>query len=691
MIRRMAASDDPTPGPAPHPPRRPLRFHLRYQILPGPKCARTARDLADFCLRHGVEEAVLFYNAEEWNNGHPTADEEDAWLQAVREAKEILEERGIVVSLNPWITVLHADRGRRLKEGQDFVSMTSHRGERSAACVSFADPAWLSYIGRQWARFAALSFRLIWVEDDFRYHNHAPLSWGGGFEGPVVERFAAKIGRPTNRDEIVSNILRPGPPHPWRALWFSTWREVQLEAASSLSATVGRASGGKTSLGLMSSLPSMHAAEGRDWSALFDALAVRGRVAHRPHFAPCGEIPGKGLSSAMLLLDLQRTLRKEDCECAPEIENFPYTDWNKSDAQTWAEMAVALFQGSDALLLNLFPFLGNSPRCHPAVGRLLDGARPALEWIAGRFHGGLEPQGFGVPWREDAQEHVRTVRGASPAEWDATSLTAGRFLLTYGIPATARHDRAVNAVFGNLAWAFSDAEISSMLSGGLLLDGESAWILCERGFSDLLGAKVRAFLAREDSDYSVETVAASASGVARGFHAGLNNLPRIAALKALPGARAWTRVVTPAGRRLGDGVVAFTNRLGGRVVTMAAPDPAALAPSDQRRAMAHRMAEFLAVGAVPLLVGGGPNQLPMHFRDPGTQARIVVVCNGSTDPRKPEIRMAGGGGAMRATLLSPMGKPRPCALRVKEKAGRVTVAPRSPVPYLGFLVVERDA
>lgn len=669
---------------------RPLRYHLRFQVIPGPRCGRVARELAAFCLRHGVEETVLFYNAEEWNNGHPTAIEEDSWMDALREAKEILEERGIVVSLNPWITVLHTDRGRRLKEGQAFSTMVSPLGEKSAACASFADPAWRAYVKRQWARFAVLGFRLIWVEDDFRYHNHAPLTWGGGFEDPVIGRFAAKIGRPTTREEVVSNILRPGEPHPWRALWMETWRDLQLETAKDLSAAVGKSSGGKTALGLMSSLPSVHAAEGRDWGRLFQALSVRGRVAHRPHFAPYGDVPGKSLSNAMLLLDLQRTLRKDPCECAPEIENFPFTDWNKSDAQTWAEMAVALFQGSDALLLDLFPFSGNGPRSHPAVGRLLDGARPALEWIAARFPGGLETQGVGIPWREDAQERVRTVRGATPAELDATSLAAGRFLMAYGIPATARPGRAVNAVFGSLAWAFPDDEVSAMLAGGLLLDGEAASILCERGFSDLIGVKARARLAREESNYAVETAATAESGMPRGFHCSVNNLPWIAALRTLPGARAWTRIVTPEGRRIGAGVAVFSNRLGGRVVCMAAPDPAVLAASDQRRSLAHRMADFLAVGSPPLLVGGGPHQLPMQFRDPATQRKIVVVCNGSADPRRPEVLLAGGGGEVRATLLAPMGRPRACAVRLKEKAGRLAVAPRSPVPYLGFLVVERE-
>jgi hypothetical protein len=689
---------------------RSLRYHLRFQVIPGARTAKAAADLAAFCVRHRVEEVVLFYNAEEWNTGHPDAKEEDAWLATVQEVKQHLREEGVRVSLNPWITVLHTDRGRRLKKGQNFTPMVSPAGETAVAVASFADPAWRVYIARQWARFAALGFRLIWVEDDFRWHNHAPLTWGGGFEQPVLDRFARKIGRPVTREEVVKNILAPGDPHPWRRPWMDTWREIQLETAGLLARAVREGSGGATGLGLMSSLPSVHGIEGRDWGLLFKALAETEQPpAHRPHFAPYGDAPGKSHAYPMTMLDLQRTLRDPSMETAPEIENFPFTHWNKSDAQTWAEMAIALFQGSDALLLDLFPFLGNSTKAEPAVGKLLDAGRPGLEWITARFGKDLETQGVGTPWKQDAEAFVRTARGVSLTELDATSLSPGRFLLPFGVPATARPGQPVNAVFGSLAWAFTDAELRGLLSGGLLLDGESAAILNERGFADLIGVDVKGRRDRDHADFAVETAVDPECGATRGLHFSVNNAPWISVLAPLPGAHAWTKITTPERTMVGAGITVFTNTLGGRVAALAVPDPALLAQSDQRRTIVHRIVDFLwagtaplgcaassdAPGRAPLLVDGGPHLLPMHFKTPDGKREIAVVMNGSVDPTRISMRFAGGGagaaaaGEIRATLLAPLSSPREIPVtRKTTKEGNLLVTGRRSVPYFGFMVME---
>jgi hypothetical protein len=334
---------------------KPLRYHLRFQIAPGPNVERNARALARFCAERGVEEVVLFFAAEEWNNGLLSAEEEDLWFETVATAKKVLDEAGVVTSLNPWMTVLHTDRGRRFPPDRTFKPMESPLGEQSSACASFADPEWQTYVQNLYGRFARLGFRVLWVEDDFRYHNHAPLTWGGGFERGIIERFERKIGKPVAREELVSAILQPGTPHPWRRLWMETWRELHLEVARGIADVVLRNAPGRSELGLMSSHPSSHSVEGRDWKRLFEALAIDGEVAHRPHYAGYSEIPGRSRDYSIMMLDVQRNFRPKNAEVAPEVENFPFTAWSKSDAQTWSEMALCMFYGADALLLDLFP------------------------------------------------------------------------------------------------------------------------------------------------------------------------------------------------------------------------------------------------------------------------------------------------------------------------------------------------
>ena len=59
-----------------------------------------ASELASFCVTHGVEEVVLFYNGEEWNTGHLGAREEDVWLAMIRDAAQHLRGKDIRVSLS---------------------------------------------------------------------------------------------------------------------------------------------------------------------------------------------------------------------------------------------------------------------------------------------------------------------------------------------------------------------------------------------------------------------------------------------------------------------------------------------------------------------------------------------------------------------------------------------------------------
>lgn len=669
------------PSKAPH-------YHLRFQILPGSRTRREALELKEFCLTHGVEEVVLFFAAEEWNNGLLSQREEDVWFETVRTVHGILAKAGIAVSLNPWMTDLGPTRGRTFPKDRNFAPAVSPLGEVSKGVASFADPAWRQYLWNLYGRFATLGFRVIWIEDDFRYHNHSPLTWGSGFDPLTLERFAQKIGQPVTREEVVKNILAPGEPHPWRARWMETWRDLQLEVAQGLADAIRRNSPGATKLGLMSSLPATHSMEGRDWRALFDTLSVNGQVAHRPHFAPYAEQTGQNKCLTSLSLDSQRALRPPACEVAPEIESFPMTCWTKSDTQTWSEMAVAQFFASEALLLDLFPFAANPASEEPRIGHLLDLSRPALEWIGQRFTRSLTTRGLGCPWRDDAQARIRTPVGKAMTELDANAWAPCQFLAPYGISVAAGHQK-VNALFGSLAWAFDDQEMRDLLAGGLLLDGTSADILCQRGFGELIGIQPDGYVKRESSTYALEVVASTRTGLRKGHYAEYNRASRVLKIvRLLEGAEEWTTLITPEKDRVGAAVVAFTNRLGGRVVTYAVPSPASLNRTFQRQVLAQSAVQFLAGNRfTAALVKGAPHCMPTHFE--GNGRTMVVIANGSPDPATPEIHVRSvKAKPVAATLLAPLTKPRKASITTTVSQKGVTLVTRDPIPFHGYLVLE---
>ncbi|MER7503983.1 hypothetical protein AB0L05_14535 [Nonomuraea pusilla] len=630
------------------------RYHLRYQLLPDTDPAA----LAAFCATHGIEEVVLIFNSEELHTGHPVGADEDRWFEIVRGARDILVGSGLSVSLNPWVTAGHADRGRVQDVG--FAPMVSPFGETSTTTASFVCPNWRKWLAAHYGRFAELGFRVLWLEDDFRFHNHWPLTWGGGFEPVMLERFALLAGDQPTREELVAAITAPGQPHPWRALLQRTWREAQLEVLD----LVRQAVGGRAMIGLMSSGLGVASVEGRDWGALFERVEV-----HRPHFAPYGDVPARDLSYSIAMLELQRPLRPAGIEVAPEIENWTHTEWRKSDTQTWSEMVASQLSGADALLLDVHPFVSGDPARFPRIGRMLTSSRPALDATA---TGELTTFGVGVPWWPAA---ATTIHGDGTLEGlSADPLRAAQYLLSYGVPIQAG-TAPVTALFGELAWAVPDP--LHLLRGGLLLDGTAAAILAERGFGSLLGVQIAEIVARETVSrrpYSVERI------VDGGALLSVNVQPRLARLVPDESAQIWTEILTPRLDHWGGGRVAFVNALGGRIFTLAACAPELLGRCDDGQRLAQDAIRFLG-GDFPM-VTGGPHLMPQYARV-GERSRLAIV-NGSADSARPVVRLDRD---PTATLLRPLEEPR--AVRVERDGDRVTI--EASVPHRGYVLLEWDA
>ncbi|MFJ6632323.1 hypothetical protein ACIQMR_13115 [Streptomyces sp. NPDC091376] len=665
------------------PDARRARYHLRFQLRPGDDVAERANALATMCRENGVDEVVLLLGAEQEHTGHLAGEEEALWLAAVARARRVLTDAGLDVSLNPWVTVGHADRGRVGTLG--FAPMVSPTGRSAAAQASFACPRWRDWLYAHYGLFAGLGFRVLWVEDDFRFHNHDPLDWGGGFEPLMLERLARLVGEPVTREQVVAAVTAPGPPHPWRTLLQQVWRTAQLEVAEGLAQVVRERSGGRSHLGLMSSHPALHSVEGRDWDALFTTLSVGSRVTHRPHFAPYSDAPAQSLTSAIWSLEAQRPLRPQHVACEPEIENWPHTSWSKSDTQTWSEMVTAQLSGADALLLNVHPTHAERAENFPRIDRLLRRARPALDWLAERRPEQAVPLGVGLPWRQDTATRLPTVTGGLE-ELTAHPGRTADFLLGYGVPVTAQ-PAPVQALFGRLAHTFSDDELRDLLRGGLLLDGVAATVLTHRGFAELLGVRAGRLVSREEwvepGPYAVERVAAEASAD-EGALLSVDVQPALARLEPLTGAHVVTGIHTPDGLAWGAGRCHFVNALGGRVVVLAATAPAELARSDEGQRLVHAAVRFLEGDSPRLpLVSGAPHLIP-HASRSGDAHRLAVV-NGSADAAHPHIRLPAAPDDVRATLLAPLAEPAPAA--VQATAGGLLELETS-LPHRGWAVFE---
>ncbi len=272
-------------------------------------------------------------------------------------------------------------------------------------------------------------------------------------------------------------------------------------------------------------------------------------------------------------------------------------------------------------------------------------------------------------------------------ELNASSFEPGYFILPYGVPVSANCQK-VNAIFGTLAWSFDDDEIVRMLSGGLLLDGISAGILSKRGFKQYIGVDFKGLIDREKGKYSIETVVSRKTGVKEGLSLNTNLLVRLSMLEPRKGASEWTTIITPERKRFGGGIIVCKNKLGGRVATFAAPNPACLPSSYQRQTITQNVIRFISGGKfTSIMVTGGANLLPIHFES--EDKHFAVVLNGSPDAARPIVRVNGiKDKPAHATLLTPLGMPVKAKVNIVCEKNAVYVTSRSELPYLGFLVLQ---
>ncbi len=675
--------------PTSAPRRNPVRYGLRFQILPDARAAARARELIAFCRRCRIPAVHLFMNAEEWNRGHMTEPEIRRHLALFRRLLPRLRAAGLSVHLNPWCTTLHTGRGRRLRAGQAFARMVSPTGRVAPAVASFACPHWRRYLAGLYGRMAALGFETLWVEDDFRYHNHGDLDWGGDFSPAMLRRFAAAVGRPVTREELVRAVLRPGRPHPWRARWLALWRACQEETAAALRDAVAAANP-RAQLGLMSSMPETHAAEGRDWTGLFRALAIGGRAVHRPTFACYSENPARPtLADSVMALDIQKRLRPNWVEAHPEVENYTFGRFHKSNTLTFAQMALAKIMGSEGLLLDLHPMTGNGVFEEQGIADLLRAAYPALAWLGERFPRALAVQGAGVPFRPDAPLAVRLPPGARYDDLVCSSRAAGHLLAQAGVACCMAEAPGVNLLWGRAAWSYGAADLRRLLSGGLWLDAEAAAILARRGFGRALGVRLGRWLERDRSLYAVERALSPRSGQRPGFCASVNHFRRLLALEAAPGAEAWTAIEDCMGRRVGAGLTVSRNAWGGRVAVSAVPlnaQPGAWNMTFQRQALVQRLVRRLAGRRPPVMVAGAPHVLPLDLRR--ERLRRVVLLNLWPDPARVEVRVPGAARLLAATALRPLRRPEPMPCRARRAGGGLAVSLATELPYCGFAVLE---
>lgn len=524
-------------------PARSFRYILRYQI--DPDCEPEARlaELIKLCREAQIEEVMLLFQAEELSNGHPTEAEWDCWLSHGEQIAKRLSEEGIALSLNPWSTLYQVPRGRHLHPGQNFRQMVGETGGTSPLIACPLCSEWQSYLSRHFARLALkLKPLAIWIEDDWRLHNHgSELAWGGCFCEEHLRRFSDKVGQTVNRETLIAAILRPGSPHPWRAQWLDLSRETLLEPIPKLRSAVEHANP-STKLALMSSRPDQHSIEGRDWAAMQSAMGNEPVFLNRPHMEPYTEERA---------LRITATVTRQTIACLsgpigiyPELENSPRCGvYSKSGRYTAWQMLEAAAIGSPGITINHFDNMGNGIALDPAFGEHLARSKPILSAVASLQLDDRQAEGVQVLFSTKIATHLHLPKppeGTSKVKPNAESLSLQMQMNPSGGGGSGFEGSLQSLVHPSTVWAevctilgiahrltteidlakgpilvsgqtlrtMDDAEIKKLLGACVVLDAVALEVLIARGYGEDLGIESVSWHSLSESTYSYERIIA---------------------------------------------------------------------------------------------------------------------------------------------------------------------------------------
>ncbi len=581
----------------------PFKIILRYGLDPFNGLEENLKQLETFIQESSINEVMFLLMPEERSSGHPTVELSDPWIEAIKKAQVMFKKYGVETSVNPWTTTYHCSRGRSLHEGQNFRLMVGETGVDNGMTACPLCTNWQQYICDYFVHLCnGIDPVALWVEDDWRLHNHGgEMGYGGCFCEHCLDRFAKMVGEESvTREQVVAAVTAPGEPHPWRAKWLELARAALSEPAQVLTDALKAAKPGMR-IGLMSSIPDVQSIEHRDWNGLMDIFTEDDEnVLIRPHMPPYTEEPPITTTpcySRQTIAELDR-----DADIYPELENSPRCG-PYSGTQTYSiwETNNAILCGSRGITINHFDNMGMNTYVDRGFGKALGKERATFDALMELKLDDRKARGVKILFSPEVALHKRTGDSASASgakmytgedlsglknsggtlqdlEANSTAWSKAFYILgiSHSFTRSLESDAGdIFAVSDQTLHCFSDDEIKTLLSKNLILDLPGTEILVQRGFGPLIGIESTSRTGLEESAYSIEEVAPLLFGAMEG---GVK--PRMCAQRCagelgvfsyIPEAEVLSTIKGPELDSKFTGSALFQNELGGTIFTTCYP------------------------------------------------------------------------------------------------------------------------
>ncbi len=572
-----------------------------------------------FCREAGIDGVLLFESSYDTDPAMLTLDVLEARFARLKALVPVFRDAGLSVHINVMITMGHTDGGGAQPEAFDFQYLVDAGGNTSRVTACPLDQAFLDYVAQMYRWAAECEADAVWVDDDVRFLGH-DVPEMTCFCPHHLAAMADRTGCEWTRESLVAALAGEAYPAVRQA-----WFDLQHRAMEGLADVVERAVHGvspRQVIGLMSVGTTVHNAEGRITDRLLRTLSG-------PDTRPMVR-PGSGFwhdeTPVSLLAKTEDVARQvaylgRDVRVVAEVENHPYSPYQKSLRMLALEMALDILAGTHDISLNILPETRPFQAGEVDYAAFLRDQRPFLREL-GRARAGKRRIGVGVEAREDVARKL-PIAGGSLMQWVEArpwELALGRM----GIPVGTLYD-APHLISGSVVYTDRYA-LGSMLQDGALLTPGAVRGLLAQGWGDDLGIlDVTAAPADVNEVITEEPLNGPHSGVCLPVrhYAGLLQ-PHTFVFAEGARSRVLSTWQDVHGEAQGPAAVALELANGGRVgllpFEIASVTPALLQPAHRDQWAA--LAAWVGRMPLPVRVVGGMNVVPQVF-----VKRDVVGCD----------------------------------------------------------------
>ncbi len=418
--------------------------------------------------------------------GFPPIEKHRSNAAALAAVAKRLRKAGITVSVQLSNSIGHGagnsseDCSGLIYPGSPVRRVIGHTGEKAEYCFCWNDAFLRQYLRDEMTAYAAaVQPDYLWIDDDFRADNHEPVRYGC-FCDDCLRTFNAQNGSSYTRKSLVEEMLHGS--KAVRKAYIDFLRSSMASLMDDICKAVHEVSP-HTSFGLQNSY---HGYTGGNWNHIFEVMK---KYSHKaPGYRPGGGVyddhdPNMLFDKAYVLAHQNSLL--SDCigERIPEIENLPFGVFGKTPAGTALESTLDLATGCTGLSYSMMMRFEEEPDFYGKFFSLFDSMYPyfrRLSEISRISRGG------GLHYALPHRDFLKTVTADGVEGFDQMNrmqFKGDSLLRRDAVPTTCdRYDGEVSLLCGQIVDAMTDDEIGVLLSGSVIMDGESAFKLEARGF-----------------------------------------------------------------------------------------------------------------------------------------------------------------------------------------------------------------